>query len=167
MYKATINKKETLSISTDNGRVLVNDQLLKTDIQELSADNFYIINDDGKSYSAEILELNTEQKSVIVLVNGTKYVVELKDKFDELLRSLGMDAVGSHKVNDLKAPMPGLVLKVLVKEGDEIKKDDALLVLEAMKMENIIKAQADGTIKAIKVGERDTVEKNQVLIMFK
>ena len=62
--------------------------------------------------------------------------------------------------------MPGLVLSVLVKEGDEVKKGDNLLVLEAMKMENIIKSPADVTIKSIKIKASDKVEKNQVLIQF-
>jgi biotin carboxyl carrier protein len=62
--------------------------------------------------------------------------------------------------------MPGLVLSVLVKEGDEVKKGDNLFVLEAMKMENIIKSPADVTIKSIKIKASDKVEKNQVLIQF-
>jgi biotin carboxyl carrier protein len=62
--------------------------------------------------------------------------------------------------------MPGLVLSILVKEGDEVKKGDNLLVLEAMKMENIIKSPADVTIKFIKIKPSDKVEKNQVLIQF-
>jgi biotin carboxyl carrier protein len=72
----------------------------------------------------------------------------------------------SNKVNDLKAPMPGLVLKVLVAEGAEVKKGDTLLVLEAMKMENNIKATHDVNIKQILIKPGDKVEKNQTLIAF-
>jgi biotin carboxyl carrier protein len=79
---------------------------------------------------------------------------------------LGLDNLQSAKVAELKAPMPGLVLSILVKEGDEIKKGDNLLVLEAMKMENIIKSPADVTIKSIRIKPSDKVEKNQVLIQF-
>jgi biotin carboxyl carrier protein len=79
---------------------------------------------------------------------------------------LGLDNLQSSKVAELKAPMPGLVLSVLVKEGDEVKKGDNLFVLEAMKMENIIKSPADVTIKSIKIKASDKVEKNQVLIQF-
>ncbi|POY37065.1 acetyl-CoA carboxylase biotin carboxyl carrier protein subunit [Solitalea longa] len=167
MYKATVNKKETFSVSTTKDTVLVKDKALNVDIKEISNDNYHILNADGKSFNAEVLEHNVELKTATVLINGNKYNIELKDKFDELLHSLGMDAGSAHKMNDLKAPMPGLVLKVLVNEGDEVKKDDALLVLEAMKMENIIKASADGIIKTIKIKERETVEKNQILIAFK
>ncbi|UKJ07702.1 acetyl-CoA carboxylase biotin carboxyl carrier protein subunit [Solitalea lacus] len=167
MYKANINKKQTLTISLEKGRLLINNVPVTADVKELSEDSFHVLNIDGKSFNAEILDVDPAHKTAIVVVNGNKYTVELKDKYDELLHSLGMDVAGTHKMNDLKAPMPGLVLKVLVKEGDEIKKDDALLVLEAMKMENIIKASAEGVIKTIKVKEKDTCEKNQVLITFK
>ena len=62
--------------------------------------------------------------------------------------------------------MPGLVLKVLVNEGQEFKKGDNLLVLEAMKMENILKAPVDGTVKGIKIKAGDKVEKNEVLLLL-
>ena len=67
-------------------------------------------------------------------------------------------------VNDIKAPMPGLILEVNVKEGDEVKEGDYLLVLEAMKMENALTAPRDAVIKSISVEKGQTVEKNQLLI---
>jgi biotin carboxyl carrier protein len=60
--------------------------------------------------------------------------------------------------------MPGLVLKLFVKEGDEIKEGDSHLILEAMKMENVIKSPGNGKVKLIRVTERSAVEKNQELI---
>ncbi len=77
-----------------------------------------------------------------------------------------MDSLNSSKVNEVKAPMPGLVLDIRVSEGDEVKKGDPILVLEAMKMENIIKSPTDGVIKKINVKKGLAVEKNQVLINF-
>jgi len=88
----------------------------------------------------------------------------LKDKYDELLQQLGMDKMFAQKVNDLKAPMPGLVLDILVSEGQAIQKGDSLLILEAMKMENNLKATNDAVVKKIKVLKGDKVEKNTVLI---
>ena len=62
------------------------------------------------------------------------------------------------------APMPGLILDVVVSEGDEVEKGDKLLVLEAMKMENILKSPEDGSIKKIKVRKGKVVEKNDMLV---
>ncbi|MCL4155747.1 UNVERIFIED_CONTAM: hypothetical protein GTU68_052685 [Idotea baltica] len=62
--------------------------------------------------------------------------------------------------------MPGLVLNIRVSPGDEVAEGDTLLVLEAMKMENVIKAVGNGTVKEIKVGHGDKVDKGQILIQF-
>jgi biotin carboxyl carrier protein len=60
--------------------------------------------------------------------------------------------------------MPGLVLKIMISEQDTITEGDSVLILEAMKMENVIKSPGSGKVKSIKVKERDAVEKNQVLM---
>ena len=114
----------------------------------------------------EVIKADSIEKSFLVSVNGNKYQLQVKDKFDELLKSLGFDELNSKKVNELKAPMPGLVLDIRVAEGGQVKKGDAVLVLEAMKMENIIKSPTDGVIKKINVKKGVAVEKNQVLINF-
>ena len=77
-----------------------------------------------------------------------------------------MSNVNSAKVNDLKAPMPGLIVDIKVKVGDTVKKGDIILILEAMKMENVLKATGEGIIKAIKIAPKQNVEKNQVMIEF-
>ena len=75
-----------------------------------------------------------------------------------------MDKSNNNKIKEIKAPMPGLVLDILVKEGTEIKKGDPVLILEAMKMENILKSPEDGSIKKIKVRKGKVVEKNDMLV---
>ena len=62
--------------------------------------------------------------------------------------------------------MPGLILEICVKEGDEVKKDQSLIILEAMKMENVLASPIDGKIKEIKISPKQTVEKNSLLITF-
>ncbi|HEX3386534.1 MAG TPA: acetyl-CoA carboxylase biotin carboxyl carrier protein subunit, partial [Mucilaginibacter sp.] len=89
-----------------------------------------------------------------------------KDQYDILLDQLGMSSLNSAHISEVKAPMPGLVLKISVKVGDVVKKGDNLFVLEAMKMENIIKSPADVTIRTIRIKPGDKVEKGQVLIGF-
>jgi biotin carboxyl carrier protein len=113
-----------------------------------------------------VLKLNAEEKTMTLRVNSKKFTIQLQDKYDQLLKSLGMDSLAAKKVNDIKAPMPGMVLKILVKEGDAVKKGDALLTLEAMKMENILKSPTDGVIKKVLAQQGTAVEKNSVLIQF-
>ena len=91
----------------------------------------------------------------------------MKDRFDLLLEKLGMNTTVSSAVVNIKAPMPGLILEINVQAGDFIKKGDPVLVLEAMKMENVLKSSGDGEIKEVLVRPGSSVEKNQVLIIFK
>jgi biotin carboxyl carrier protein len=79
---------------------------------------------------------------------------------------MGLDKMTNAGASQIKAPMPGLVLDVAVNVGDTVAKGDKVLVLEAMKMENIIKASGDGTVARILVDKGQTVDKNQILIEF-
>jgi biotin carboxyl carrier protein len=67
---------------------------------------------------------------------------------------------------DVKAPMPGKILEVLVKVGDQVKEDDEILILEAMKMENPIYAPAGGTVKEIMIKANDSVETEQLMMVI-
>jgi biotin carboxyl carrier protein len=67
---------------------------------------------------------------------------------------------------NIVAPMPGTISEILVEVGDQVKADEELLILEAMKMENPITAPSNGTVKEIKVAEEDKVDTNQLLIVL-
>jgi acetyl/propionyl-CoA carboxylase alpha subunit len=157
MLKAKVNNKYDFSIDGETEKGI--------DLIEVKQGIFHIIKD-NKSYNAEVLKANHEEKNFVIRVNGNKYTVQLKDKYDDLLKELGIEGTSAKKVKELKAPMPGLVVDIRVNEGDEIKKGDALVVLQAMKMENILKSPADAIIKKIHVKKEDTIEKNQILISF-
>ncbi|MCB0395549.1 MAG: acetyl-CoA carboxylase biotin carboxyl carrier protein subunit [Flavobacteriales bacterium] len=92
--------------------------------------------------------------------------MKVENAFDQLLHSMGLDDLISKKVNEVKAPMPGKVLAIHVEDGSEVKEGDSLLVLEAMKMENVIKSPVDATVRQIRVKAGGTVEKNEILIEF-
>lgn len=163
MYHITVNNKFKFDIESGKGTLLVNGSKSVADVQQLNERTFHVL-DHNRSYTAELVSIDRENKTCVIKVNQTKYSIELKDQYDDLLRSLGLDNLNTKKVNEIKAPMPGLVIRILVEDGQAISKGDSLLVLEAMKMENIIKAPADGVIKQIRIKASDKVEKNEVMI---
>lgn len=164
MLKATVNT-QTFDIQLDNTEISVNSQPFKWDMVEIKDGNFHILYN-NRSFNAEILEADYQTKSFLIKINKSKYSISLKDRFDILLDQLGMNTANTAKINDLKAPMPGLIVDIKVQVGDTVKKGDTILILEAMKMENILKASGDGKIKAIKISIKQNVEKNQVMIEF-
>lgn len=118
------------------------------------------------TYLAHLIRLDRENKTLTLRIHGQDYVVVLQEPIDQLLKSMGIQSGTGKKVNEIKAPMPGLVLKILVSDGQVIHKGDPVLVLEAMKMENVFKAPADAMVKAVKVKERTAVEKGEVLVVL-
>lgn len=146
MLKVNVNnKQEHVVVFDDTTKGTIDGADFSWDVIEVKNGSFHIIKD-HKSYNVEVIKTDEVAKSFLVSVNGNKYQLHVKDKFDELLKSLGMDNLAAAKINEIKAPMPGLVLDVRVAEGDTVKKGDAVLVLEAMKMENSIKSPTDGKI---------------------
>lgn len=120
---------------------------------------------DGRSHRVLVQKEDAAQNTYRMRIGGHSYSVRLQDDQSRLLKSLGMEKA-ARKVSELKAPMPGMVLNILVQPGEEVKKDQPLLVLEAMKMENVIKSPGDGVVKAIAAQQGKAVEKGQLLISF-
>ncbi|MCC6372553.1 MAG: acetyl-CoA carboxylase biotin carboxyl carrier protein subunit [Bacteroidia bacterium] len=169
MYSITVNNNKAHKADIKvSGNVLsgtLNGNTVTGDLLKINQNQYHLLYN-GKSYNVEVLKLNAAEKNIVLKVNSQKFTLALKDKYDELLHNLGLDAMATKKVNDIKAPMPGMVLNILVSEGQEVKKGDALLVLEAMKMENILKSPSDGVVKKIVAIKGNAVEKNQLLIQF-
>lgn len=161
MIKATINGKKEFSVGDNE----LDGQAVEWDIIEVRDNTFHILKA-NKSYNATLISFNAEEKTMVINVNGNDYEISIKDKYDLLLQQLGITAKSASAVQSIKAPMPGLIINVVAKEGDEVKKGDTLLILEAMKMENVLKSPRDGVIKKVKAELKQTVEKNQVLIEF-
>ena len=119
-----------------------------------------------QSYRAEFVSADYAARQFVLRVNGTTYTVHIADHYERLVQQLGLSVGGAQHLNSVKAPMPGLVLQILVEAGQIVQKGDPLLLLEAMKMENVIKAPADVTVKSIKVTLKQAVEKGEVLVEF-
>jgi biotin carboxyl carrier protein len=164
MYKASVNNT-TFEIEPRDEGFFVNEKLVLWDVEKLNDGHFHVIYGQ-KSFRVEVVKTDFTTKSFTVKVNGRSYQIGLKDQFDLLLEKMGMNSGQTAKINIIKAPMPGLIIDLKIKDGDAVKAGDTLLILEAMKMENIIKSPGEGVVKSIKVKKGDTVEKNQVLIEF-
>ncbi len=165
MYKIKVNGNYQYTIGRDDGHFVFEGEKVSIDHHELSASTSHVLHK-NKSYRVELIEHRKAEKTLLIKVNSREYLVEISDEYDELLHKLGFDKAASHHIKELKAPMPGMVLNVLVEAGDEIKKGDNLVILEAMKMENVIKAATDCVIKDVKVRVGEKVEKNQVMVEF-
>jgi len=165
MLQVKINDKYNYEVEKNGNGVLIDNEQIKADIRQLSDSTYHIIND-LQSYNVEVISFNGAEKNAEIKVNNNIYIVTAKDQFDILLDKLGLSNLNAAKVSEIKAPMPGMVLKVFAGEGMEIKKGDNLFVLEAMKMENIIKAPADVVVKTVKIKPGDKVEKGQILMLF-
>ena len=153
-YLITVNKEE-LQCSTSDvdslDSILVNENTLH-------------VLDKNSAFDVEIIHSNFLNKTVTLSINGNIYDVKLEDEYDQQIKKMGLLAVTTQKLNEVKAPMPGLIVDVLVEVGQEVIEGTALLVLSAMKMENVILAQGEGVIKSIEVNKDDAVEKGQLII---
>lgn len=139
--------------------------VLNLDSLKISDSKLHILQN-NISYKTEIIKANFNQKSYSVKVNNNTYNVTIFNELDALIKEMGFEIGATKKINEIKAPMPGLILSVDVKVGQEVKENDALLVLEAMKMENVLTSPRDGVIKSISINKGETVNKNQLLIEF-
>ncbi len=160
MIQATVNGKQFVVEGSK-----VNGEALALDLQQINERDAHILLN-NKSYNTTLVSYNADDKKAIVRVNGNDYEIAIKDATDLLLEKLGLGSAAAKKINNLKAPMPGLIVNIAATEGQQLKKGDTILVLEAMKMENVIKAPADVVVKKIKVSLKQAVEKGEVMVEF-
>ena len=154
-YIATINEKAELQLSAASASEL--------DAVQTDKGHFHVLHN-GKSYLAEVISVDKQSKEVRLKLNGKPQTIKLQDEYDQLVEKMGLSANIIHKISAIKAPMPGLVLSILVEPGQEVVHGEPMVILEAMKMENIIKSPGEGTVKRIVVAKGKPVEKGEVLI---
>lgn len=135
------------------------------DIVSLGAQSYHVLQQ-HQPYQASVLQADFSRKTYRVRVNGQAYSVRISDALDKLIADMGFQLGAGRNVSQIEAPMPGLILDILVDKGDSVKKGDALVVLEAMKMENAILAPRDGVIKHVGVSKGMAVEKKHLLVEF-
>ncbi len=154
-FKITVNEQHSFDLQPADAKAL--------DIVPNTDGGFHILYQ-GKSYRATAVEIDHDARQFVLTVNGERFTVNIADRYDRLVQQLGLKVGSAHKANIVKAPMPGLVLNLLVAPGQKVHKGDPLLILEAMKMENVLKAAGDGEVKNIPVKQGAAVDKGQVLV---
>lgn len=130
------------------------------------SENTLLIQTKNQTIQVRCVGIDKTNKTVTLLYNNQKYSAKITEPMDELLKSMGLENALVQKISEVKAPMPGLVLDVLVSPGDTVEVGQKILVLEAMKMENAIKSPTAGVVASINVSRGQAVDKNYILIRF-
>ena len=128
--------------------------------------NNQIILDNNKSKLVSVKEVNHELKRYQIQIDGRTYQVQISDAVDQQILKMNLKSKKSNQLKELRAPMPGLVRQVNVQVGDQVDSGDALFILEAMKMENVLKSPVNGLVSDLFVKPGESVEKNQILLSF-
>lgn len=158
------NRKATVEVISQDGNfleVMVDDRVHKIDLMHTAAGTFSIL-ENGHSYDIELTSVGHPKKYTAHTLYNT-FDLEIIDAETQYLLNRGSGGLGNSE-GSIASPMPGKVVKIMVSEGDEIKKGGTAIIISAMKMESEYKAPRDGIIKKVHVNEGDTIEGNQVLI---
>ena len=155
MYKVLIKGQEIIVTQKD-----VDD----LDISYNKNDGFYQVLNDGKSHRISPIGNSNQGKLQLLQINDLNIEAVIYNPLDQQVEEMGLSNINTHKSKNIVAPMPGLILDIMCKEGEEIEEGKSLLILEAMKMENVIKAEGSGTIGKVHKSIGETVEKGELII---
>lgn len=147
----------------EDGKVSVNGETYDVDFEEASGQVVFTLLINNRSFEAHVSE---EDDEFHVMIQGTLYTAEVVDEREKRLREAGGESDSSSGEFILQAPMPGLVVEVGVKEGDEVEQGDVLVILESMKMQNELKAPRPGKISAVHISKGDSVEKRDEMLVL-
>lgn len=162
MKYQTIVNGQTFDIEINqDGRILVNGEERAIDFRVLREGELYSILLDHRSYEAVVDE---RDNTYYVLLVGDMYEVQVTDERSRRLASAFMAFGEVSGEVSIRAPMPGLIVRVPVQEGEAVTKGQTLVILESMKMENELKAPRDGTVHRVHVRAGDSVEQNKALV---
>jgi biotin carboxyl carrier protein len=161
-YITTIDETQYEVEILNPRQVSVNGKVYDVDFQSISGQPIFSLLVDGGSYQAHVFP--GEEETLQVLMRGTLYTALIEDEREKRLRAAaGGGASGSGEFI-LKAPMPGLIVKVPVNEGDQVKKGQVLVILESMKMQNELKSPRDGKVSRVQIKAGDSVEQRQSMV---
>ncbi|MEP4533526.1 MAG: acetyl-CoA carboxylase biotin carboxyl carrier protein subunit [Cyclobacteriaceae bacterium] len=161
--KVIINEQKEFDFKDEKSQIFLNNEAREYEVIQISS-NLYTLSMKNQVHEIEILSITNDNYEL--KIDGVFLSAELLDHQKQILKALGIEVAAEEKVDNVVSPMPGSIIEISCSTGDEVEKGTPLLILEAMKMENVIKSPAAGTIKEIKVSIGESVEKNQVLLVF-
>jgi biotin carboxyl carrier protein len=164
MYTATVNENKKFSILFKDQVVVVNDLEYRPEITKVDDSAFLVIMN-NKPYYLSIIKKGKDRRSFQLLVNNRPVSVRINHQ-SETATSESSAPGAKRLVEYIKAPMPGLIADILVSDGEDVIDGQPLLILKAMKMENILRAPHDGTIRLVLVENGQKISKDEVLIQF-
>jgi len=164
MFKVTVNETKNFSIQFNGQIVNVNDLEHKPEITKID-NNTYLVIMDKKPFYVSVMKRDKDRRNFDLLINNKPASVRINHQSE--VAASESDQVGTKRFVDyIKAPMPGLIADVLVRDGEEVIDGQPLLILKAMKMENILRAPHDGTIRHVLVESGQKISKEDLLIQF-
>lgn len=165
IYGNTQNNSFVFDLKDDNGDTYLSKNGKRVDVELVSlGDGRYSLIKDNKPF---IVNISKQSGKYQVRVAGDYFQVEVEDERTKKLKELVKTSTGDKGEQIINAPIPGMVFKVLVKQADKIAAGEGLIILEAMKMENIIKAPFECEVVEVNINEKETVNQNQPLLKIK
>ena len=161
-YFATIDGRE-FEVEIEGGQVRVDGEAIDVDLSQSGVPELYSILLDGASYEVLVEE---ERQEYAVTLRGQQFHVQVEDERSRRLNAGRKGPLIPTGELVVKAPIPGLVVKVLVSEGDDIPEDHPLIILEAMKMENEIRSLRAGVVRTVDVAAGQRVEQGAPLLVL-
>jgi len=160
-YITTIDNREFEIEVVDEHHVRIGERMLQVDFESVSGQPVFSLILDGRSYESFVYQGEEDWE---ILLRGRQYQVKIEDEREKRLKAAAGGGIAASGEFHLKAPMPGLVVAVLVEESEAVKKGQVILILESMKMQNELKSPRDGTLGRIRVKAGESVEQKQTLL---
>lgn len=163
-YYVTISGR-TFEVDVESGAARVDGRSLEADLERLGETAVRHLRIDGRSYTV-IAKAGAARESWDVRIDGHRFEAEVVDERTRAIRQMTGAAAGRRGPRPVRAPMPGLVVRIEVEPGQTVRVGEGIVIIEAMKMENELKAEAEGVVSRILVDSGQAVEKGTVLVEF-
>lgn len=169
-YLVKIEGKEyivTIDSATHPPQIKVNGKPFRTRFSTHSDNSHLQLLMDNRSYDVEVVKQNNSHNGDFsVFIYGREFSLYAEDERLAKIREVAGMGAGGDSQKEIHAPMPGLVTRILKNPGDQVRKGESLILVEAMKMENELKSPVDGTIKEVKVKEGQSIDKNTLMVLL-